>query len=216
MLVSGISLFVASDVRRGLDGDRRTRRRDGCESFAGLQWIFGRRFGPRAPRACDKDGPASLHNSRISDCYFPLPLQVRKHGCSKLYLTARYYETRAHVKSYDPDGRWVLQGGKPRFARWQISPFVKRCSLIANRRVSAVCARFRNAVNIVCLIHRQTVLDAWSQAAIRGYVWSCVSWNKESTFSRITSVSLVRTVVIRVSRNFSLHLPLFDKWRFIW
>ncbi|XP_011142561.1 MICOS complex subunit Mic60 isoform X2 [Harpegnathos saltator] len=30
--------------------------------------------------------------------------RIKKHGCSRLYLTARCYETRAHVK-YEPDGR---------------------------------------------------------------------------------------------------------------
>lgn len=33
-----------------------------------------------------------------------MSFQVKKHGCSRLHLTARYYETRARVK-YEPDGR---------------------------------------------------------------------------------------------------------------
>jgi len=114
--------------------------RDGDDGLVGLQWIFGhgRCCGPRALRARDKDGPASrLCNSRISHCRFPLPLQVRKHGCSRLYLTASYYETRTRVKSYDPDGRWVgrWEEGKPQFrgSMTDLDVFVKRCPFIAER-----------------------------------------------------------------------------------
>ncbi|XP_011872046.1 PREDICTED: MICOS complex subunit Mic60 isoform X3 [Vollenhovia emeryi] len=46
----------------------------------------------------------ALRNSRSAQPRRRFTFQVKKHGCSRLHLTARYNESRARVK-YEPDGR---------------------------------------------------------------------------------------------------------------
>lgn len=112
------------------------RRTSSWSRRRGFSWRFpsnvvrGRRFPARArvtKMACFHEG---LHNSRSTDSI--LLFQVKKHGCSKLHLTARYYESRTRGK-YELDGRWVP---RPK----SVSTGLTACQmLVVTRRRSSSC-----------------------------------------------------------------------------
>lgn len=135
--------------------------RDGDPAVGSPTNVRGR--GRRFPaRARDKDGmfcQGDLHNSRSSDrpVYF---FQVKKHGCSRLHLTARNYESRVRVK-YEPDGRWV----RSPFGSRQVSPPVRRSSLSSGDRPRVLSILTRGWHSFLARFMRD--FARWNRSAVR-------------------------------------------------